>query len=120
MSSTTLLVKRNEMTRKPLNECHGGQGALDWVSVLGGEQLKGRHLRFMHDDVLPPGVSIGVHGHKDNEEYYYIVSGKGVMTLDGKEFEVGPGDVTAVFAGGSHGLENRGDEDLRIIVVCVA
>lgn len=120
MSSTTLLVKRSEMPQKPLSECHEGKGALDWVGVLGGEQLEGRQLRFIHDDVLPPGVTIGVHEHKGNEEYYYIVSGKGIMTLDGEEFEVGPGDVTAVFPGGSHGLDNRSDEDLRVIVVNVA
>jgi len=108
------------MTRKPLPECHGGVGALDFAVVLGGPDQAGRLLRFMHDDVLAPGVSIGVHGHDDSEEYYFILAGRGVMTLDGVRHEVGPGDVAAVYPGGSHGLENTGGEDLRIVVVCAA
>lgn len=108
------------MPRNPLPECHGGVGALDWIGVLGGDDLKGRHLNFVHDDILPPGVSIGVHRHERDEEYYYVVSGRGVMTLDGEQFEVESGDITAVYPGGAHGLENNADEDLRIIVVSVS
>ena len=120
MTATTTIKRRAQMHQGPLPECHGGQGALDWTSVLAGEDLQGKHLRFFHDDVLAPGVSIGVHRHEDDEEYYYIVSGSGTMTLDGERFPVEAGDITAVYPGGEHGLENDGDEDLRIIVISVS
>ena len=116
MSDTTLIVKRPAMRRQPLPNCHDGGGTLDWTEVLAPGQLEGRQLRFMHDDVLAPGVSIGVHAHAD-EEYYYILSGRGTMTLDGEEIAVGPGDITAVYPGGSHGLANDGDEELRVLVI---
>ena len=45
-------------------------------------------LNFLHDDVLAPGVSIGPHAHRGDEEYYYILSGRGTMTLDGRRFAV--------------------------------
>jgi mannose-6-phosphate isomerase-like protein (cupin superfamily) len=61
-----------------------------------------------------------VHPHRDDEEYYYVVSGRGVMTLDGVEHEVAAGDISAVYPGGSHGLENRSDTDLRVVVISVA
>jgi len=108
------------MERRPLPECHGGKGALDWTNVLGGEGTKGRHVHYFHDDVLPPGASIGVHAHKSDEEYYYVISGRGVMTLDGARHEVEAGDITAVYPGGSHGLENNSEAELRIIVISVA
>jgi mannose-6-phosphate isomerase-like protein (cupin superfamily) len=41
------------------------------------------------------------------------------MILDGERFNVGPGDVTAVFPGGSHSLENTGDETMHMIVISV-
>lgn len=104
------------MRREPLPQCHDGQGVLDWTVVLEGHS---KHVSFIHDDVLPPGSSIGVHRHENDEEVYVILSGKGVMTLDGEEHEVGSGDVTVVFPGGSHGLENRSTEDLRILVFAV-
>ena len=75
------------------------------------------HLGFTHDDILPPGVSIGIHRHEKDEEYYDNISGCGVMTLDDKQFEVKAGDITAIFPGGSHGLVNNGTEDLRIMVI---
>ena len=120
MTTTTLLKRQNQMHRGPLPACHDGVGALDFTVVLGDDDLKGRHLKFIHDDTLAPGVSIGVHTHADDEEYYYIVAGEGTMTLDGETFTVRAGDIAAVFPGGQHGLANTSDADLRIIVVCTA
>ncbi len=120
MPPTTLIKRRADMERKPLEKCHDGLGALDWTNVLAGSDLPQRRLRFVHDNRLAPGVSIGVHAHTDDEEYYLILSGTGRMTLDGRAHDVGPGDITAVFPGGSHGLENTGTTDMHLIVFSVA
>jgi quercetin dioxygenase-like cupin family protein len=117
---TTFLKRKAEMPSKRLDRCHDGDGEIDWIGVLDGESPGGDRLRFVHDDILPPGTSIGNHRHTSDQEYYYIVSGRGVMTLDGREYEVAAGDVTAVLPGGSHGLENRSDGDIRVIVISVA
>ena len=114
---TTLLRKREGMPRQPLPECHGGVGDLDWTDMLAGVALETSKVQFIHDDILRPGVSIGVHPHDTKEEYYIILEGKGIMTLDGTAHEVGPGDVTAIFPGGRHGLVNTGEVDMRVIVV---
>jgi len=118
-TATTLYKPRSEMTRRPFVACHGGLGALDFTEVLGNTPGVEKRLAFIHDDVLVPGTSIGVHRHDCDEEYYYIVSGTGVMTLDGRRIDVSAGDLTAVFPGGSHGLECTGDVNLRILVICV-
>jgi uncharacterized cupin superfamily protein len=119
-TQTTLIRRCEQMQRAPLPNCHDGHGALDWTTVIGGDELHGRHLKFIHDDIIPPGVTIGIHRHQDDEEYYYILSGQGVMTLDGQRYPVKPGDITAVFSQGEHGLENTSSEEMRIIVICVA
>ena len=116
---TTLIKRREAMRREALESCYGGRGALDWVRVLAREDTAGRALLYMDDDRVPPGATIGIHPHEDEEEYYYVLSGRGVMTLDGEPFDVRAGDVTAVFPGGRHGLENTGDEEMRVLVVCV-
>ena len=120
MGKTTMIKKRSEMFRGPLEKCHNGKGAVDWIRILEKSDFQATNLRFIHDDILPPGTSIGIHHHKDDEEYYYIISGSGVMVLDDKEHDVGPGDITVVLPGGQHGLKNTADEDLRIIVICIA
>jgi len=108
------------MLSEDLDRCHNGNGAIRWLGVLDRNDPGGERMHFVHDDVLPPNTSIGVHTHTDDQEYYYIVSGSGVMKLDGEEHDVTDGDITIVFPGGSHGLANRSAEDLRIIVISVS
>ena len=60
---------------------------------------------------LKPGAYIGLHAHKDNEDAYLIVSGKGVFTDgNGNAWVVGPGDMTLARPGQSHGLANLSKE----------
>ena len=97
---------------------HGGAREISFSRVV---KRDGGPLRFIDLSVLGPGADIGRHTHeKDNEELYVVVSGRGRMTLDGEVFEVGPGDVILNRPGGTHGLENVGEGELRIVVVEVA
>ena len=64
---------------------------------------------------LKPGSAIGYHEQKE-DEIYYVVSGHGVMTLDGKTVEVGPGTAILTRPGSSHGLKQTGTEDLVIMI----
>ena len=64
---------------------------------------------------LKPGSAIGYHLQKE-DEIYYVLSGRGEMTIDGKSFAVGPGDAILTRPGSSHGLEQRGAEDLVIMI----
>lgn len=94
---------------------HGGAREIEFARVV---ERPGGSLRFIDLSVLAPGADIGLHTHeRDNEEMYVIVSGRGVMSLDGEEFEVGPGDVILNRPGGTHGLRNTGDAELRMVVV---
>jgi mannose-6-phosphate isomerase-like protein (cupin superfamily) len=45
-----------------------------------------------------------------------VLSGRGLMTLDEKEVEVGPGTAVLTRTGSSHGLKVAGTEDLVIII----
>ena len=64
---------------------------------------------------LKPGSGIGYHRQAE-DEIYYVLSGRGMMTLDGKEVEVGPGTAILTRTGSSHGLKVLGNEDLVIII----
>jgi mannose-6-phosphate isomerase-like protein (cupin superfamily) len=121
MTKTTELIKREDMPHRDMANCHDGAGTLDFTAVYGRrEDRPATAVRFIHDDVLPPGVSIGYHQHHHEEEYYYVISGAGLMQLDGREFAVSAGDVAIVYPGGAHGLVNNTDQPLRIIVVGAA
>jgi mannose-6-phosphate isomerase-like protein (cupin superfamily) len=64
---------------------------------------------------LKPGSGIGYHEQKE-DEVYYVLSGRGVMTLDDKPVDVGPGTAILTRPGSSHGLKQVGNEDLVILI----
>ncbi len=72
------------------------------------------HLVF-RKRALHPGSAIGYHLQKE-DEIYYVLSGRGEMTIDGKAFPVGPGDAILTRPGSSHGLKQTGAEDLVIMI----
>jgi mannose-6-phosphate isomerase-like protein (cupin superfamily) len=62
-----------------------------------------------------PGSGIGYH-EQHEDEIYYVLSGKGEMTVDNKTFEVTPGTAVLTRPGSSHGLKQVGNEDLVILI----
>jgi mannose-6-phosphate isomerase-like protein (cupin superfamily) len=64
---------------------------------------------------LKSGSGIGYHEQKE-DEIYYVLSGHGTMTVDGKSFEVEPGMAVLTRPGSSHGLKQTGTEDLVIMI----
>ena len=68
---------------------------------------------------LPPGASEGSHTHDgDNtlEEFYYFISGHGVMWMDDEERPVGPGDAVMAPPGVDHGFRTTGDAPLKLVI----
>jgi mannose-6-phosphate isomerase-like protein (cupin superfamily) len=64
---------------------------------------------------LRPGSGIGYHEQKE-DEIYYVLSGRGVMTIDDRSFEVTPGTAVLTRPGSSHGLQQAGPDDLVILI----
>jgi mannose-6-phosphate isomerase-like protein (cupin superfamily) len=64
---------------------------------------------------LHPGAGIGYH-EQTEDEIYYVLSGRGTMTIDDKSFEVKPGDAILTRPGSSHGLKQVGTDDLVILI----
>jgi mannose-6-phosphate isomerase-like protein (cupin superfamily) len=62
-----------------------------------------------------PGSGVGYH-EQTEDEIYYVLSGKGEMTLDGKKVDVTPGTAVLTRTGSSHGLKQVGNEDLTILI----
>lgn len=65
---------------------------------------------------LPSGGATERHYHKLSEEFYYILEGRGVMEIDGKEKTVGVGDAILIPAGAWHQV--RATEAMRFLCCC--
>ena len=91
---------------------HKGGGQTIGYSFFNGAPKLGMVFRKR---ALKPGSAIGYH-EQHEDEIYYVISGRGIMTIDGKPIEVGPGTAVLTGPGSSHGLKQVGSEDLVILI----
>jgi mannose-6-phosphate isomerase-like protein (cupin superfamily) len=66
---------------------------------------------------LPPGGISGEYVHSRTEELYFVVSGTGMMIIDGREYPVAAGDLILTGLGTRHGLRNAGAHELSWLVI---
>lgn len=67
---------------------------------------------------LPAGVSDSfVHMHKNNEEVYIVLSGKGWLYIDGDEFEIKEGDTFRIDSKGERCIKADNASSLHYICV---
>lgn len=107
------ILKSKDIIPQPYEACHNGAGILLCKNLL--SQLGSKDLHLMHCDTIPAGVSIGLHTHRTNEEIYYLVSGKGILTFDDRTYEMKAGDISLCGDGHSHAFEAV--DDCTLIVV---
>ena len=71
-----------------------------------------------------PGVSVGLavvkdcirpHYQKVSDEIYYIVQGRGTVTIGGESRELKQGDVVSIPKGQVHGFVNTGTEPCLVL-----
>lgn len=67
---------------------------------------------------LAPGAQTTPHRHPRSEEFYYVIEGAGVMSIDGESSEVGVGDAILIPPGAAHTLKNTGMSALTILCCC--
>jgi len=105
-------VERDAEKAKPERGPHDGPGQT--IGYVFFDKMPNLHFSF-RKRVLKPGAGIGYH-EQHEDEVYYVLSGHGVMTLDGKPTDVGPGTAILTRTGSSHGIMQSGNEDLVLII----
>lgn len=111
-STQGYVLERDAEVAKTGPAPHQGPGrstGYDFFSKAAGFKLAFRKR------VLHAGAAIGYHLQKE-DEVYYILSGTGVMQMNGQEFPVKAGDAILTRPGSSHGLKQTGKEDLTLII----
>ena len=65
--------------------------------------------------IVNPGRRLSLQRHEERSEYWVVVSGTGLATVDGEELHVGPGDAVHVARRAVHRLSNVGPTALVIM-----
>ena len=106
------IVEQDAQVASPEPGPHSGGGQTVAYSFF--KSTPGLKLVF-RKRALKPGSGIGYH-EQHEDEIYYVLSGTGSMTIDGKTFDVGPGTAVLTRPGSSHGLKQTGTDDLVILI----
>lgn len=113
-----MLIKAADQKRSTVTGLAGGKGSAEMKTLLPAEE-SANSGRLFAEVTLEPGASVGYHEHKGEYEIYYITSGTGVITEDGKEYTATVGDLHQCKSGSSHGIENRSGEPLSFIAMII-
>lgn len=92
---------------------HGGSGLTVASSLFADQPALDLVVRRR---VLTAGASIGLHAH-GKDEIYYVLSGHGELTLDGKAHQLIEGHAVLTRDGSSHSLRQTGSAPLVILII---
>ena len=96
----------------------GGDGTVTLTPAFDSGDY-GAPVRLFSRITLPAGASIGYHVHEQEEEFFYFLSGTGIMDDNGTPVTVGAGDSTVTRSGEGHSLRNTGKVPLELVAVIV-
>ena len=108
---------RNAMKVEVKEKMRDGEGIARLTTLVDGSTQK--NARIFAEINLEPGASIGYHQHVNETEYYFIISGTGIVNDDGKEVAVKQGDAIITGNGASHAIKNSGSVPLVFTAVIV-
>ena len=106
------IVQRDAAIAKNEPGTHNGGGQTIGYSFF--DKTPGMKFIF-RKRAFHPGSGVGLH-EQHEDEVYYALSGKGVMTVDGKDIEMTAGTAVLTRPGSSHSLKQTGPEDLVMLI----
>ena len=87
-----------------------------------GKNSEGWHLLesdelSVIEEIMPPGGQEQSHYHERAQQFFYVLSGVAEMQLSGELLEISQGSGLHVPAGVAHQIKNKGDTNLRFLVI---
>jgi uncharacterized cupin superfamily protein len=109
------VITPDRMLKEVESDRQCGERHTHWISEPGGLTQFGANVQ-----ILPPGSRTSIkHWHSAEDELVYVLDGNVTLVEGNAEIMLAPGDAATFPAGVpvGHFLENRGAEDVRLLVV---
>lgn len=113
-----MFVSAKDLTPRCYEQLWGGEGTVSSIRLLEG--LPGSAIKVVALNRIPPGASIGLHRHENEEDCYFCVSGSGIVIDDGIQRPFVPGTLQITRHNETQAIRNTGDEDLVVFVFLIA
>jgi len=109
------MIVRAEAMHCEKRKMRGGAGECQVLDMLDPKQVP--HGRLFSTITIEKGCSIGSHEHVKETEYYYILSGQGIVTESDGVKMVKAGDMVVTGGGASHAIRNEQAEPLVFVAL---
>lgn len=96
----------------------GGSGSVTAHKLL--DLFPGSAIKSVGVVRLEPGARVGEHSHEGDEDFYYCLSGTGVVVDNGIEYPFTPGCLQITRSGESQAIRNTGETELVFLGALVA
>ncbi len=94
-----------------------GRDGVRWRTLLGGDRTQSEAIT-MGIVEIDPGRPDVLHLHQhEPAEGYYVVSGQGYVSIDGKKTQLQPGSAVYVPSNSLHAIGNDGQDTLKVLYV---
>jgi mannose-6-phosphate isomerase-like protein (cupin superfamily) len=89
---------------------HNGTVAVWWLVAPRelADETAGAHLELVNEFEVAGGGAVHTHAHA-TYEFYYGLTGRGVMTINGEDREIGTGDLVVIPPNAAHSIRPVGD-----------
>jgi mannose-6-phosphate isomerase-like protein (cupin superfamily) len=104
---------------RPVPNMNGGKDTVFYRRALGPSAFE-TNWAFVDHILLPPGATVGKHLHNGVEEIYFVIKGKGSISVGDESADIIYGDAVPVRAGEAHSLTNNSAEPFELIIYGVA
>jgi len=88
------------------------------IRELAASRNSAAQKQSLAEATIPVGGTVTEHFHKTTEEFYYILSGTGLMKIEDEVREVGSGDTVIILPGKRHKITNNGEAPLVLLACC--
>jgi quercetin dioxygenase-like cupin family protein len=112
-----MIIRSDEMKRTVRANMRGGSGEVILTNLMGEGTMA--HTRLFSTLTLETGCSIGEHDHVNETEYYWILTGEGIVTEADGEHVVRAGDLVVTGGGASHAIRNEHEETLTFLALII-
>ena len=68
-------------------------------------------------NAFEPGQEHALHAHAGQDKVYYVIEGRGLFLLEGRELAMQAGDLLAAPEGVPHGVRNTGSGRLLVMAI---
>jgi len=113
-----MIIRGKDIEAKNVENPRGGRGSLINMGYEVMSQFSGNIKMFSVANLKPDSL-IGYHTHEDDMEIYFMLDGSGIVSDNGQEDILYPGDLLITQKGEGHSIENKSGSDITFLAMII-